>query len=397
MASHKKKALYRLAFVEFDDQGQFQKPEQLNTMLNEYQKIAGTNDILLVTFVHGWHHSAQPGDGNIASFRRLLSHISEVEGYTSAQQGREPRKILGVYIGWRGDSLAIPYLNTITFWDRKSTAHKVGQQGVTETLVKLEEIVNVKKGIDEADSAHNSSRMVLIGHSFGGAVIYSSIQNILVDRFVDSRQGKTYQGNANGFGDLVVLVNPAFEALRFSTLYNLSQEYCRDYFRNQVPKLAILTSETDFATRYAFPAGRFFSTFFEAHGKLDRHYCLAPGSKGIDPMRISEGEADRTAVGHFDSYLTHTLSPAPVSTTLEKSFRLKNVQTLWATQNYAASLDFDGSRLKSLGRTSPRNPYLNIKVDKQFMDGHNDIWGKEVESFIRDLIIISTTPSSQTK
>ena len=35
------------------------------------------------------------------------------------------------------------------------------------------------------------------------------------------------------------------------------------YFASQLPVMAILTSEAEYATRYAFPAGRFFSTLLE--------------------------------------------------------------------------------------------------------------------------------------
>jgi hypothetical protein len=35
---------------------------------------------------------------------------------------------------------------------------------------------------------------------------------------------------------------------------------------------------------------------------------------------------------------------------------------------------------------------MNIAVDKDLMDGHNDIWGDEVLGFISELITVSTTP-----
>ncbi len=45
----------------------------------------------------------------------------------------------------------MPYLNAVTFWDRKNTAHDVGQLGVTELLLKLEEIVNTANDIPKFD------------------------------------------------------------------------------------------------------------------------------------------------------------------------------------------------------------------------------------------------------
>jgi len=290
-----------------------------------------------------------------------------------------------VYLGWRGESIEVPYINDLTFWERKNTAQNVGLIGVTEVLLKLEEIVNVKAGMETEVPQPLNSRMVVIGHSFGGAVVFTALQQVLSDRFIDSRRNKTYSSDAQGFGDLVILVNPAFEAMRYATLYDISQQNCRNYFPSQLPKLVILTSEHDMATKSAFPAGRFFSTLFETHSTLERHYCQ--DNKPI-PMKIKEGEADRETIGHFKPYLTHTLKVVPDFKTTE----LKKLKTVWSQQAAGGSLDFEGCRLTHLNRTHPLNPYLNIKVDAELISDHNDIWGDEVVGFLRDLIAISTLP-----
>jgi hypothetical protein len=377
---------YYLSFIEFDDQGQLWDREQLHKVLDSYQPIAGIHDVLLVAFIHGWHHNADPEDDNVKEFRRLLTKLSHAES-----NGGTGRKVLGVYIGWRGESITIPVINATTFWDRKNTAHKVGQQGVTEVLLKLEEIVNVKAGMNTAIAQPLKSRLVTIGHSFGGAVLYTALQQILEDRFIDSRQGKTSTTrNANGLGDLVVLMNPAFEALRYATLYDISQDYCRD-FPSQLPKLAILTSETDRATGWAFPVGRFFSTFFETHTTLERHHCTGTGKGHISSIEIAEGKADRHTVGHFEPYLTHRLIPVTTSEKRE-NFNYRVLQNLWSEQKMSGSFAFENTELMHLGKTVPNNPYLNIQVDQHLIAGHNDIWHDDIVSFLRDLIMISTTP-----
>ncbi len=389
---------YRLGFVEYDDQGQLRDRMQMQNVVDEYTRLAHSEDVLLISFVHGWHHSAMPGDGNIKSFRKMLADVSVMENVGSKQQGRKKRKVIGLYIGWRGDSISVPYVNAITFWDRKNTAHEVGQQGVTELLLKLEEIVNVRRTFEEAEPPPLTSRLVVIGHSFGGAVVYASLQKILADRFIDSRPGKNYNAEAKGFGDLVVLLNPAFEALRFASLYDLSQQNCKSYsLGGQLPKLAILTSEADYATRYAFPLGRVFSTFFESHVPLNRHYCSGPGGNGIQSVTISEGKADRNTVGHFTPYLTHRLDPAPDNLVRSENFQIGGLQTGWAKHSNDIPMEFIGSRLESLERTTALNPYLNISVDKKLIKDHNDIWGDEIVAFIRDFIAIATTPVSESK
>ena len=85
-----------------------------------------------------------------------------------------------------------------------------------------------------------------------------------MDRFVDAgsrartaRGAPIAVGNVGGFGNLVVLINPAFEATLYSALNDMVAG--RGYLCSQRPVFAVLTSETDQATRVAFPIGRFFS------------------------------------------------------------------------------------------------------------------------------------------
>jgi len=396
---------YYLGFVEFDDQGQAAKREQLATVINTFQTLAGQEQaqdkgVILIAFAHGWHHSAsnEPQDDckedcNIEKFRELLATTAKME----EKEGTR-RKVLGVYIGWRGDSITIPGINNVTFWERKNTAHEVGLQGVTEILVKLEEIANV--GNVMQDNPRQKSHLIVLGHSFGGAVVFTALQQILADRYTASQPGKGFSSDAGGFGDLVVLLNPAFEALRYSTLHDISQDIsggkCRNYTESQRPKFIILTSETDQATGILFPMGRSFSTFFETHTDLSRSDCvadpLAANPYKEQTMTIHEGEADRTAVGHYQPFVTHRLNSRPELAQMQRLDRsaFTELKNLWAKQTALSRLPFQGAELEHLGKTHPRNPYLNVRVDKALMDGHNDIWQPAIVNFVRDFIITTT-------
>ncbi len=380
---------YRLGFIEYDDQGQLRDPQQQGSVIDGYLDIASKEDVLMLVFVHGWHHNASPEGTNIQGFRKMLASVSESEARYARKQGRDRRTVLGAYIGWRGESVDIEYLNTVTFWDRKNTAHEVGHQGVSSALLKLEEMINVGNAMQHQPPPY-SSRMVVIGHSFGGAVVFGSLQKIMLDRFIDSRRDKNYAGQAKGFGDMVVLMNPAFEAMRFTPLLELSQEKCRGYFQGQLPRLAILTSETDYATKHAFPAGRFFSTFFESHKTMARHECQGTGSANMKSVDISQGKADYSAVGHFEPYLTHRINPAKDKDTA--TFNLQQAYQDWSASDPSKADIFSSVTLENKGRTTARNPYMNIQVDEELMDGHNDIWRDEIAQFVRELITVSTTP-----
>lgn len=381
---------YRIGFIEYDDQGQLRDRKQQESVINNYLSIAGKQDVILITFVHGWHHSAKPGDTNVDEFRNILADISRNEAKNSASHQRDRRPVLGVYLGWRGKSIDIKYLNMISFWDRKNTARKVGEQGVTEALLKLEELVNVRKAIQDG-SPPSTSRLVVLGHSFGGEIMYSSLKKIMADRFIDSRKSKSEASLVvDGFGDLVVLINPAFEALRFSALWELSQDGCRSYSVGQLPKLAILTSETDYATKIAFPLGRTFSTLFQRHSTMQRYECQSAGELGKKPVEIAQGKANRNTIGHFEEYKTHRLEKTSNCKTTH--FDLQRAYSYWSGSATTDDNVFSSACLTSNGRTTLRNPYMNIEVAKNLMDGHNDIWGTEVIQFIQELIILSTTP-----
>ncbi len=366
---------YLLGFAEIDDQGQLRDRAQLQAVVNNLNEIAAKDSLLITVFVHGWHHSAEPGDDNIENFKKSLVHLSKIE-HTQRAKGKQ-RKVVGIYVGWRGESITVPGINLLTFWDRKNTAHDIGYLGITELLLKLEETTNVKNTMEPPIK----SRLVVIGHSFGGAVVFSATAQILLDRFINSEPGKNDTEGAEGFGDLVVLLNPAFEALRFAPAFELAQSRC-SYFPSQVPKLAILTSETDNATGIAFPLGRTLNTFFETHDELKRNNCGYV-------MTLDEGEADRNTVGHYEPLISHTLTQAENKPSQQVA-RVFNAKNIWAQQKPGESIRFGGTMLTHLKKTPPQSPYLNVKVDEALMDGHNDIYGDKIAEFIELLINLST-------
>lgn len=372
---------YTLGFVEIDDQGQLRDRAQMQATLDAFYAAAAKDSLLITVYVHGWQHNASPDDANVANFSKSLKKLSQIENALASKNNRPPRKIAGIYVGWRGKSLAIPGLNLLTFWDRKATALNVGYMGIAELFLKLEEISNVRNSWEPPVK----SRLVIIGHSFGGQAVYSATSQILASRFIDSRENKTVQDTAKGFGDLVVLLNPAFEALRYAPLYDLSNDRC-SYFPEQRPRLAILTSETDYATKLAFPVGRFFSTFFETHDTIKREFC---GGRLKHQLTLKEGTADRTTVGHFEPFISHTLTTAPNAEPPAISL-YNNAHNLWGEQVAGAETQYGRTILTHLDRTAPRNPYLNIRVDTNLIANHGDIWGDKVQEFIRLLVLLAT-------
>lgn len=383
---------YLLGFIEFDDQGQLWDRRQMRAVLDALYTAEAPEEqnLLIVAFVHGWKHSAAPGDGNIATFREVLKHLSASEASISRIEGRPPRRVAGVYLGWRGGSITMPVLKELTFWDRKNTAHKVGHGGMTEVLSRLDLVRQTKDAV--SPGGHGSTRLVVVGHSFGGAVVFSALSQILEGRFVHTVGPKGTVSDVEGFGDLVVLINPAFQAELFAPLSDMSTER-GTYFKSQLPVLAILTSEADDATKIAFPIGRRLSTLFENERTSQRHNGVTGKTEDID-----QGQSNVTAVGHFEPYRTHYLlatpqgqDKAPAMLSRDQSARLFFAASeRWENDAPGSHIPFAGAVLERTDRSAGRDPYLVVRVDKRIIKDHNDIADPRLIEFLNQLILISS-------
>lgn len=373
---------YSLGFIEFDDQGQLHDRKQLSYLISDLYDRAANDNLIIVLFTHGWQHNAQHNDRYVINFHKILRKLSQQESQAALLEAREARQIAGVYLGWRGRSLKIPFINTTTFWERKNTAHTVGHGGVAEVLSRLEEIRKIKTSIDEINAVPQT-RLVILGHSFGGAIIYTALSQILIDRFVQTKGPVGIASDVRGFGDLVVLLNPAFEATRFLNHRLMSNERGH-YFDTQLPVLAVMTSESDWATKYAFWAGRAVSTLFNTY--KDIKYINSVTNK---EEIISEGDANRTAIGHFKPIETHFLEYKPYEEKEHNMVTYQRVKAGWKTDAPNTSIEFNYSILHHKNNSTGHNPYLIIQVDKRIIPNHSDIFSNAVGDFIRNFILLS--------
>ncbi|MDA1076419.1 MAG: hypothetical protein O3A63_16930 [Proteobacteria bacterium] len=226
--------------------------------------------------------------------------------------------------------------------------------------------------------------------------MFTALAQSLAERFVQTACGPTVASDVRGFGDLVVLINPAFEATLFALLSDLSAAR-GTYFASQLPVLAILTSEADQATRLAFPAGRWFSTFLEAERDPRRYNATTKQFEVIDAE-----SANRTAIGHFSPYRTHclyleengSLQALSYYTAESAAQTFYRTSIAWESDAPGSKIDFDGLTLERTANTAGRNPYLSIYVDGELIRGHNDIDDPRIIRFIEQLVLISSQPEN---
>ncbi|MBU7574640.1 MAG: hypothetical protein KAF64_14890 [Hydrogenophaga sp.] len=390
----KTKEGFILGFVEIDDQGIFfdnrMDKSQQRSILNYLEK---KENLYVVVFIHGWHHSAAPEDGSIDSFRRRLG---------DAKRRLPGKEVVGIYIGWRGDSIDVPYLNTATFWDRKNTSEEVGRNALVGFLLELELI--------KANKEHKNA-LVLTGHSFGASALYNAVHQTLLQRLI---QAETEPGvdAVRGFGDLVVLINPAIEAMRFSPLYDASQAHARrrGFEPMQPVRLIVAATPGDWAATTLFPIGRWLSTSLEFH----RVYLPPQHRRRTDELEVDQAEMDRTTMGQFKPYQTHKLGMSHRrdgnECQVKEGWLRESVQRKIARsiQDRTSPVNGEGWISKgegwnSLGQTGipkqmqiehlvgqshPYSPYWVVKLDETtIMRDHNNISGLNFWCFI-DLVLL---------
>jgi hypothetical protein len=151
-----------------------------------------------------------------------------------------------------------------------------------------------------------------------------------------------------------------------------------------------MTSESDYATKLAFPIGRWFDTRFEKELQVTRTNPVTGSDETID-----EASANITAVGHFAPFRTHDLlasgdlkSVADITPT--SSARANYVASQgWQDDHPSNVIQFLGSTLTRSSDSVGRDPYLVIKVDKALIPDHNSIWDPRIMEFVTQLILVA--------
>lgn len=291
---YEKHSSYDLGFVEYTERGNDFYPERTKKLLDAVSKYGEGDGVAIIVFVHGWKHNASPEDDNVISFKDSLDTLAKLNIVGG-------RKIFGIYVGWRGLSVHGLQSEQLTYWDRKGTAEQVGKGGVTQLLLNLEHI----------DRKNEKNIMLTIGHSFGGAVVLSALNEVLLERMISARQGI----GIKSFGNGVILLNPAIEANKALLLKENSMQIGVE--KIPTPSLLyVISSEGDTATTTPFRVGQFFGTnLMWNQVDIDREYNNMK-------YTLKEDELDNTTIGNYEPFWTGTLEDVEM-----KSARLKESNT----------------------------------------------------------------------
>jgi hypothetical protein len=267
---------YRMAFIEFDDHGRrFDRgvtgqPTQLQRALNEIAAAKADGAALnkrpiVAVFVHGWKNNASEESGNVWGFRQLLAGLSH-QFASNVGSGPWRAPVVGIYLGWRGSITNLPVIEQFTFWDRQAESQTLPRGD--DVVPTVEQIMQAAKGTDFTDK---NTVSLLIGHSFGGAVLEGAVTPTLTKQIMAVPVGAELDRRP---ADLIVFVNEAQEAMRSFDLVELMsehlkpQDHCspvigpdgKERFEN--PMILSISSTGDYATRIAFPFGQIIGGLF---------------------------------------------------------------------------------------------------------------------------------------
>jgi hypothetical protein len=370
---------FDLGFVEFTERGNVFSRDRMNSILDHVQKLSqAPQGVAAIVFVHGWKHNASHEDENVESFRRLLAITAEFGDRGLLLQGR---KLVGIYIGWRGLSLDIPVLKELSYWERKAVAHEVGKGGVTELLLRLERLMVQEPEPQSALINPNKNLFLVVGHSFGGAIVLTALNEILIERVVSAQKAKSGCGadaksdcpvcvETRPFGHGVVLLNPAIEANEALQLKELSSHMC--FASTQQRLLHVISSDADEATNKAFRIGQGLGvslTWREA--QLERRF----GSKS---MQLDESDLDTITVGNFIPFQTGQLRATKQQGDRTPKVEWSYDSCVQSTRCLSRNADHEEGHIP----VAPYEPLAFIHTDSEFIADHNDVFNDNVAAYL---------------
>jgi hypothetical protein len=253
---------FRLGYLQFDDDGRYTDPAQLQHVLADIE-AAAADGLILVTFTHGWKEDAGAERWSVTGFKTLLAAIAGRERALAAREGRTPRQVAGVFMGWAGRSPALPGLAGLTWFGREDAAERIALGDYGDALLRLKALR------DTPTDRAPGHQLILVGHSLGASMLYRRLVQAPL-----RKPGAVREPVA----DLVLLLSPAIPAADVAALDRLAQADA-----SALPPILAITSESDTTLRLAFPIGQW-----------------------LENPRVNDG-AERQAMGLQAPLITHRL------------------------------------------------------------------------------------------
>jgi hypothetical protein len=343
---------YKVAFVEFGEQGSYQDPTQLQ---NALALIRDTPQPLVITYVHGWQNNVESGD--VQSFQSLLARLNRAPAIRNVGF-----HVVGVYLGWRGKLTPVPVLKEISFFNRKATAERLASNyDCYDAIASISEEAR-RKG-------RGNQYTVLLGHSFGGLIVERSVAHA-----INAEIHGHAEADRSMPADLVIAVNPAADSVlarqMIAALYSRKTEGTR-------PLFVSMTSTGDWATGSVFPIGAGLASVSKGFNQVE-----APGPGNT---QVSERKFYTSTPGHNEMLINHitvdkheTINSPSGLPALEENLQHNHVGNGFTLDRAGGKLDV--WQIKRVGDVDV--PYWDVQVDPSIIKDHGDIWNERAEAMV---------------
>jgi len=343
---------YKVAFIEFGEQGSYQDPTQLKDALD---LIQSTTKPLVITYVHGWQNNVESAD--VGKFESLLARLNRAPAIKDVGF-----HVIGVYLGWRGKITPVPVLKEFSFWNRKATAERLASNYDC-----YDAIASISEEARRKGRGHQYT--VLLGHSFGGLIVERSVAHAI---------NAEIHGHADADrsmpADLVIAVNPAADSIltrqMIAALYSRKTEGTR-------PLFVSITSTGDWATGSFFPIGTGVAAVSKGFNEV-----AAPGPANVP---VSEREFYTSTPGHNKMLINHITVNKNLSINAPNGLHAleENLEHNHAGNGFtldAANGQLDVWQIKPVGNVDV--PYWDVQVDPSIIKDHGDIWNERAEAMM---------------
>lgn len=364
--------------IQVDDNGNLLDKAAAARALETIRFSAEKHNTIVLIYVHGWHHNADIDDTNAHDFSRSLAKTRAVLDdaplgingpYTQSRKNltdSDDVKVIGVYVGWRGRSLPMPF-NFGTFWGRKRAAERVGEGELNHFLLALNDVYRDRTLARRSDGKASFMGMVTFGHSFGGQVVFKAVAETIEKELASSKPGPL-----QGFGDLTILVNPALEAAQYDAIHKKAAE--RTYQNTQAPVMMVISSQGDWANRWVFPIGRLL------------------GSTVKRKPEDTRWEQWNKALGDYKPHRTHVMSVNTEATTTTPPFNAAdyvNNPCVISQYDLSAEKDYGNVKFVPLQPHRPFNPFIVAYTDNKLVIGHSRVFENSLHGFINDFVALT--------
>jgi hypothetical protein len=199
--------------IRLTDDGEFARRCELTDAIYEIRNYKGPE--LVVWYIHGWKHNVDKEDSDFRNFKKLIKELDDQQ--RQLDEGSRCH-VVGVYVGWDGAVGPVP-LRNLTFWNRKRAADRISQSSVLTKIIAAAKYARKQAG--KEITARDLT--IMIGHSFGARILYTATSQLLINEVQRQHPGyaNSSYGVIHGPADLILLLNPAFEASVFTVMHSV--------------------------------------------------------------------------------------------------------------------------------------------------------------------------------